>query len=396
MSHDVDGFLPYRLLLAALVSSLVACGGGATHSSTSESDPITALQMQTPQTASEASRFAYVPNYDTNDISVFRVNAATGGLSWVSNTPAGTGPGAVVVDAAGKHAYVPNYDSNNISVYTIARRSGALIPTGAPVATGIWPTSLSIAPTGRFAYVSNFASNSVSIFSVDPASGALSNIGTAPTGINPRYLVIEPSGRYLYTANWGSKDITVFAADATTGLLTQIGLPFAVPGTPFNLSADRTGTHLYMTDFLSRAGTNGLSSLRIDPESGSLTNEGINLAAGAHPNAISMDPSGRFVYVVNSLDGAGGNSVSAYTVASGAESLTPVECTCGQADYTTGSNPASANVSPSGTHLYVANVTSNDITIFTIHATSGALSKVGSTSTAGTYPMGITFTPTLL
>lgn len=401
MPYHINSIRFQHLLAIAMTLSLVACGGGSSTPTSAVSDALPALQASsretsTPSVSNTPTRYAYVPNYDTNDISVFKVNALTGALTWASNTSTGTGPGAVVIDATGSHAYVPNFDSNDISVYAIDARNGALKQVGAPVSAGTWPAALRIAPSGRFAYVANFISNSISIFRVDAATGALSTIGTVSTGINPRHLIIDPTGRFVYTANWGSKDVSIFAVDAHTGSLTQVGSPLTVSSTPFNLTADQTGSHLYMTNFLSVAGANSVSVLHIDQATGTLTDGGANVAAGAHPIAMAMDSAGQFAYVANNLNGAGGNSVSAFAVDAIAGSITTIDCGCGQSDYAAGTNPSSMSVSPAGSHLYVSNVTSNDIVIYAIHPSSGALTRVGSTTTAGTYPMGITFTPVLL
>jgi YVTN family beta-propeller protein len=84
------------------------------------------------------------------------------------------------VDSAGKFAYVTNFESNDVSMYTIDATTGALTPIGT-IAAGQSPTSIAIHPSGKFAYVTNSASNDVSIYSVDAATGALTLIGTIGT-----------------------------------------------------------------------------------------------------------------------------------------------------------------------------------------------------------------------
>jgi 6-phosphogluconolactonase (cycloisomerase 2 family) len=396
MPNRINSTQLKRLLAFAMFLSLVACGGSGSTPTSVPSDVLPALQTsarETPNTSPTPTSYAYVANYDTNDISAFKVDVATGALTWVGNTPTGTGPGSVVVNSKGTRAYVPNYDSNDISVYNIDASNGTLRQIGGAVATGTWPAALSIAPSGRFAYAANFISNSISIFRIDATSGALTNLGTVATGTNPRHLVIEPTGRFVYTANWGSRNISVFAIDATTGSLIPVGSPLSVSGTPFNLTTDRAGSHLYMTDFLNVAGGNSVSLLHIDQTTGALTADSAVTSAGAHPIAMVLDASGRFAYVANNLNGAGGNSVSAFTVDTNSGAITPIDCGCGQSGYAAGTNPSSVTASPTGTHLYVSNVTSNDITVYSIHSSSGALTRVGTTTTAGAYPMGIAFTP---
>jgi 6-phosphogluconolactonase (cycloisomerase 2 family) len=84
------------------------------------------------------------------------------------------------VDPSGKFAYAVNFNSNDISMYTINATTGALTSTGT-ITSGQSPTSIAIHPSGNFAYVTNSASNDISIYSIDGATGALTLIGTIGT-----------------------------------------------------------------------------------------------------------------------------------------------------------------------------------------------------------------------
>jgi YVTN family beta-propeller protein len=86
----------------------------------------------------------------------------------------------VAVDPAGKFAYVTNSNSNDVSMYTINATTGVLTPIGM-VAAGLSPTSIAIHPSGKFVYVTNSTSNDVSMYSIDAATGALTLIGTIGT-----------------------------------------------------------------------------------------------------------------------------------------------------------------------------------------------------------------------
>jgi YVTN family beta-propeller protein len=75
---------------------------------------------------------------------------------------------------------VTNFNSNDVSMYTINATTGVLTSIGT-IATGQSPTLIAIHPSGKFAYVTNSASNDVSIYSIDAATGALTLIGTIGT-----------------------------------------------------------------------------------------------------------------------------------------------------------------------------------------------------------------------
>ncbi len=107
------------------------------------------------------------------------VNATSGQMQAGAAADSGANPVSIVVDPPGRFAYTANFDSNNVSAFAINSATGALAPVaGSPFAThGHGPLSVRVAPSGRFAYVTNFNADSVSIFAINSATGALTQIG---------------------------------------------------------------------------------------------------------------------------------------------------------------------------------------------------------------------------
>ena len=93
----------------------------------------------------------------------------------------------------------------------------------------------------------------------------------------------------------------------------------------------------------------------------------------------------RFAFVANFISG----DVSAFTINASTGALTAVG-----SPVAVGTNPISMAVDPGGRFAYVANATSNDISAFTINATTGALTAVGPPVAAGTGPVSVTVDPT--
>jgi DNA-binding beta-propeller fold protein YncE len=110
----------------------------------------------------------------------------------------------------------------------------------------------------------------------------------------------HPSGRFVYVAQYYG--VTGFSSSATTGQLTPIA-----GGYPF----------------FGYAGTYPSS--------------------GPEVAAVTVDPTGRYVYTANHA-----RTVSAYMVDGGNGALTPI------ATYATGECPESITVDPSGKFVYVA------------------------------------------
>jgi 6-phosphogluconolactonase (cycloisomerase 2 family) len=131
-------------------------------------------------------KYVYVTNQLKDDISAYLIEA-TGTLTKITqdgangNKPAGNAPVAMAFDPTGTFAYVANYDSNNISAYSIANGTGLLTLIGTyPAGSG--PVFVGVDPTGNYAFVANRQSDDVSIYSISKATanpGTLSQVGSA-------------------------------------------------------------------------------------------------------------------------------------------------------------------------------------------------------------------------
>ena len=123
-------------------------------------------------------------------------------------------------------AYVANFNSNNVSAYTIDPSTGALTAiAGSPFPAGSFPHSVAVYPSGKFVYVVNEGATNISGYTINPSTGALTTIVGSPftTGGDPRSMAVDPSGKFAYVANYGSNTVSAYAIDATTGALTAIG-----------------------------------------------------------------------------------------------------------------------------------------------------------------------------
>jgi YVTN family beta-propeller protein len=112
-------------------------------------------------------------------VSLYTINATTGILTSIDTANTGHSR-AVALDPTGKYAYVVNFDSNDVSTYAIDVSGGTLTPTGT-IPAGSNPSAIAIAPSGEFAYVTNYGSNDVSIYSIDAVTGALTLIASIGT-----------------------------------------------------------------------------------------------------------------------------------------------------------------------------------------------------------------------
>lgn len=388
-----------RYCAVVLVTVFVtACGGGATStgSASSNSTP----SANNPSACSATSKFAYVSNSGSNNISVLNFNSATGALT---TTTSGTfspytsavNPVSVVIDPTCRFAYVPSNSSNNISAYAINSSTGALSQiAGSPLVTST-PNSIAIDPTGKYLYVANYNSHNVSAYTIDTSTGALTQITGSPFSVSsvpstyPSYVAVDPNGRFLYVViiNYG---ISAYSINSTTGALSLVaGSPFANgsgSASAGGITINASGNIAYVADGNS-ATVNNVYAYSINAITGVLTQiVGSPVAAGSYATSVTIDPTGKFAYVPNALS----NTVSVYTI----NSLTGVMSQIPGSPFATGTYPTSASIDPSGSYAYVSNANGNSISSYSINITTGALTPLPSslfTATQLYAPWSVTF-----
>jgi 6-phosphogluconolactonase (cycloisomerase 2 family) len=240
---------------------------------------------------------------------------------------------------ADRYVYTANNGStgtNGVSTYTSA--SGVLT-AGALASTGSGPSSIAVDPAGQFAYVTNSNSNSISAYSI--SGGVLApldldaltagNQNTIATGKDPVNIAIHPSGKFAYVVNYLANSVSAYSIDAA-GVLARIDSNGATTANETSIPA-----------------RNGSISIAIHPEGG-------------------------YAYVANAFD----NSVSVYSIDTVSGALTAIDANgstggTGGPSYisTNGTLPYSLKVDPAGQYLYVANRTTNQVSIFAIGGAGG-------------------------
>jgi len=345
-----------------------------------------------PSALSFTSKYAFVANNVSNDVSVFLIDSTNGALSMVSGSPfaVGSAPSSVAVDPSGMFAYVANSRSNNVSAFSVNQASGVLSGVaGSPFTAGSAPSSVAVDPTQGIVYVANSASNTVSVFAMNQASGALSPLNDPlvnlpfTAGTSPNSVAIVPTGGCILAANKGSNNVSVFSVNAIGYFgCGQYG-PFAAGPGPSSVAIDPSGKFAYVTN----SSSDYISQYRIAvPVDDFMPDNALtpvsNPAAGSAPASVTVDPTGRFVYAANS----GSNDVSAFSIDPYNGVLIPV----GGSPYPAGTAPSSVTVDSSGKFVYVTNASSNNISGYSINQSTGALSTIsGSPFATGSGPVSI-------
>jgi hypothetical protein len=154
-------------------------------------------------------------------------------------------------------------------------------------------------------------------YAPDNLSGGAAPNESQPTGVFPIHVAVSPDESRLYVANNGDATISAFSINATTGVLTEIaGSPFAIANDvkPFAGAVDPSGGHYYA------ACQDGVRVFSIDAGTGSLTAQpSLDVAiAGRVEGDLLIHPSGQSVYVADH----GHDKVQVYTLDASTGALT--------------------------------------------------------------------------
>jgi DNA-binding beta-propeller fold protein YncE len=295
-----------------------------------------------------------------------------------------------LVPLRAQFAYVANTNSNNVSAYS-SGSGGVLTPVpGSPFPVGPNPASVAVDPTGKFAYVVNDSNvpevpGTVSAFTIG-SGGALTPVPGSPfpAGDTPDSVAVDPTGRFVYVVNVAISGqlgaVSAFSIGPNGALTPVPGSPFAAGVLPQALALDPTGKFLYV------AGSSSVTAFSIGPNGALAPVPGSPFPAGFGTISVTVDPTGKFVYVPNEF----GNDVSAYSIRPGG-ALAPVP---GSPFATIGEDPVAVAVDPTGQFAYVANF--QDVSSLSGYSIgpSGALTPIaGSPFATGAQPISVAFTP---
>lgn len=330
--------------------------------------------------------FVFVTNSGSGTVSAFAMSS-TGSLAPVSAPfPAGVGAEFMAFDPVHKLLFVSNQQANTLSVFSANTSTGALAAvTGSPFATGARPIGVAVDTMGKFVFVANQADSSISAFSIG-ANGLLSPVAGSPfVAGNPYGLAVNPAGTVLFANNFPDTMIS----DLNTVSAFQIGANGAlspVPGSPFatassagfasaiGLTVDPTGKFLFVADHMAQAvvpfsiaSTGALTSVAALPAAA----PSCSVSCHNNPLRLTVHPNDRFVYATNVQAG----TVTAFSMTNGALSS--------MGDVATGAHPFGVALDPSGQFLFVVNKVDNTISAYTVNSTTGMVTPISGSPFSG-------------
>jgi 6-phosphogluconolactonase len=180
------------------------------------------------------NRFLFVPDLGTDQIKIYRVDAAN--ATFTPNDPPfasvkpGLGPRHFTFGRGARFAYVVCEMGSSVAVFAYDSGKGSLTPVQtvstlpADFTGEDNSAEVQVDRSGRFLYASNRGHDSITVFAIDPAKGTLTTVQVVPTKGNiPRNFVIDPTGKYLIVANQKSDQMIVLAINQKNGQLTPTG-----------------------------------------------------------------------------------------------------------------------------------------------------------------------------
>jgi len=308
-------------------------------------------------------------------ISEFSVSQNTGALTPNGTISAGTSPENMAVDPFNRFLFVANTGSNNVTSYQISGINGTLSNPNT-TAAGNGTIAIAVDPSGHFAYAVNYIGNTVSEYTINQSTGQLTAInGNAfiASGSDPQAVSVDSTGQYVYVGHFSADEVWQYSINGGTGALTflrKIRSGKAVDGMAITAGA----TPQYF-DFLAfDVNSAGVGETSADANTGALGTP-FNNFTPASPSAVAVDPYERFVYATKSAN----NTVEQYSlVGCGFFCLTLQD----NGSASTGNFPFNLTVDPSGRFLYVA--ANAGVFGFTINQSTGVLTAISGGAALGT------------
>ena len=225
--------------------------------------------------------------------------------------------------------------------------------------------------------------NGVTAFPFNSSTGALGagfQAASTFTATDPlANMVSDPAGKFLFACALGNSSTEAFSIDAKTGVLTPIsGSTLPIQGSSAcTLSMDPTGKFLYI------ATSAGVSAFTVNSATGALSSvPGSPFSDGSVLRESAIDPSGKFLYAIS--NNTTSNTISVFSINSSSGALVPVVGSPFQ--MAINGLAYSVVIHPSGKFLYVSFPQSEEIGAWSISTSTGAITVIPGSP----FPSGVT------
>ena len=286
--------------------------------------------------------FVYVGSTN-NQISIYKLDAASGQLSAVKSVAAGNTPSFLAFDPSYTHLYAVNEGDAKVAAFSIDGKTGDLTFLNRVDSGGDGPAHVAVDRSGKYVMVANYSGGSVRLFPIAGNGSLGAPSDTKATGKNAHMIATDPANKFAFVANLGSNTVSQYVFDATTGKLTANAVP------------------------------------------------SIATAAGAGPRHFGFHPNGKLAYLINETN----DTLAAYSYDGALGQLKFIEALSTLPNGTNGANNSCAEIAfaPSGKYVYGSNRGHDSIVTFSIDTTTGKLGFIGTTPSGGQVPRHFSLSP---
>jgi YVTN family beta-propeller protein len=254
---------------------------------------------------------------------------------------------------SGDKIYVGGGTNNNVAIFTLAP-DGNFVPEISISIPSSAPSGLRVSRDGSKLYVALNTAHQVAV--IDTATRSV--ITRVAVGIHPYTTMVSADGSKVYVSNWGGR--VPGPTDVTDGMFPIVVDP-------------RTGIPVSGTVSVLDTATNSVAK---------------TIEVGLHPCGMALSSDGGRLYVTN----ANSDTVSVIDTASDAVAETLHVGLLGPERLPVlGSSPNAVTVSPDGRKLYVANASQNAVAV--VDLTRRATDAVAGFIPTGWYPTAVALDP---
>ncbi|PPK45350.1 6-phosphogluconolactonase [Trinickia symbiotica] len=276
--------------------------------------------------------------------------------------------------ASRTYVYVSNADSQDISAYSLDDASGALSPIQT-LNVGGTAMPLALSPNHHRLYVGlRSKPYRAATLAINPLDGHLLPLGDASLPESMAYISTDATGRYLLAASYGGNMLSLSRIDANG--IAQAAQQ-TVPTGPMAHSIRTAPDNQYA--FASVLGADAWLRLKLDTERGMLVEDAApaySLPAKSGPRHFVFSNNGRFVYLIDELDG----KLHVLTFNPSMDKAKPIQTlSILPSDFDKQGKPWGADVhqTPDGKFVYISERTSSTLGGYRVDASTGKLTRFG-------------------
>jgi 6-phosphogluconolactonase len=284
-------------------------------------------------------------------------------LDELSRTRTGDFPSFLAASPDGSHLYVIHESADELASVAVASDGTTTVLDRQPASGG--PTHVSIDHGARWVFTASYGSGEVHVFPITAAGSIGASVFTGAAGANAHMILADHDDAFVYVPCLGIDSVVGYALDASTGQLSGRHASMGGGDGARHIALSPDGAHAYVLNELSGEidvfEVQGGGALR------SLSTVSALPAGFTGTNAsaeILLTRDGRFLYASN----RGPDLVAVFAVSG--DVLTLVEH-----EPSGGGHPRSMGLSLDERTLLVANRDSDNVTVFDVDPSTGALTS---------------------